>query len=44
LHHRSEIAHLVLVAKEDRFIPEIEVLIGDGLSGNFLDVDYRRAG
>ena len=33
-----------MMAKEDRFIPEVEILIGDGLSGSFLEVDYRRAG
>jgi hypothetical protein len=32
------------MAKEDRFIPEVEVQIGDGMSGSFLDVDYRLAG
>jgi hypothetical protein len=44
LNYRCEIAHIVLQAKEDRFIPEVDVLIGDGLSGSFIDVDYRRAG
>ena len=33
-----------MMAKEDRFIPEVEILVGDGLSGSFLEVDYRRAG
>jgi hypothetical protein len=32
------------MAKDDRFIPEVDILIGDGLSGNFMDVDYRRGG
>jgi len=32
------------MAKEDRFIPEVELFIGDGLSGSFVDVDFRRAG
>jgi hypothetical protein len=29
------------MAKEDRFIPEVEILIGDGMSGSFMDVDFR---
>ena len=44
LNYRSEIAHLILMAKEDRFLPEVEVWIGDGVSGSFLDVEYRLAG
>jgi hypothetical protein len=44
LNYRSEIAHIILMSKEDRFIPEIEIHIGDGMSGSFLDVDYRLAG
>jgi hypothetical protein len=32
------------MAKEDRNIPEVEIQIGDGIAGNFIDVDYRRAG
>jgi hypothetical protein len=44
LNYRSEIAHIILMAKEDRFIPEVEVYIGDGISGSFLDVEYRHAG
>lgn len=44
LNYRSEIAHIILMAKEDRFIPAVEIHIGDGMSGSFLDVDYRLAG
>ena len=44
LDFRCEVAHLVMAAKEDRFIPEIEVLVGDGPSGGYMDVEYRRAG
>jgi len=44
LNYRSEIAHIVMMAKDDRFIPEVEVYIGDGISGSFLDVEYRFAG
>ena len=32
------------MSKEDRYIPEVDILIGDGLTGSWLDVDYRRAG
>lgn len=41
---RCEIAHLVVSAKEDRFVPEIEVLIGDGPGGTYMDMEYRQAG
>jgi hypothetical protein len=32
------------MAKENRFIPEVEIHIGDGISGSFSDVTYRLAG
>mmetsp|Transcript_14301 Transcript_14301/g.10347 ORF Transcript_14301/g.10347 Transcript_14301/m.10347 type:complete len:155 (-) Transcript_14301:1555-2019(-) len=32
------------MAKENRFIPEVEAYIGDGMSGSFQDVEYRHAG
>ncbi len=44
LNYRSEIAHLIMMSKEDRFVPEVEIHIGDGMTGSFLDVDYRLAG
>jgi hypothetical protein len=44
LDFRCEIAHLVISAKEDRYVPEIEVLIGDGPGGTYMDMEYRRAG
>jgi len=44
LNYRCEVAHIVVMSKEDRFIPEIETYIGDGMSGSFQDVDYRLAG
>jgi len=43
-HTRCEINHIVLSTKPNRNIPEIEFHIGDGLSGSFLDVEYRLAG
>lgn len=44
LNFRAEIAHVILMAKEDRFIPECEILIGDGISGSFIDAEYRVGG
>ena len=44
LNFRAEIAHVILMAKEDRFIPEWEILIGDGISGSFVDAEYRIGG
>jgi hypothetical protein len=44
LNYRCEIAHIMVMAKENKFIPEVEAYIGDGMSGSFLDVDYRLAG
>lgn len=32
------------MSKEEKFIPEVEILIGDGMSGSFIDVEYRLAG
>ena len=29
------------MAKENRFIPRVEIQIGDGISGSFEDVEYR---
>ena len=43
-HNRCEIEHVILSSKPDKIIPEIEFHIGDGLSGSFLDVDYRLSG
>ena len=44
LDYRCEVAHVVLSAKEDRYIPEVELQVGDGLSSSYLDVDFRKAG
>lgn len=41
---RCEVSHLVIATKLDRNIPEVEFHVGDGLSGSFLDVEYRLAG
>jgi hypothetical protein len=38
------VAHVVLSAKEDRYIPEVELQVGDGLSSSYLDADFRKAG
>jgi centrosomal protein CEP104 len=32
------------MSKEDRFIPECEIHIGDGISGSFVDAEYRIGG
>ena len=37
-------AHVIIQSKEHRFIPECEIYVGDGLSGSFVDADYRMAG
>lgn len=44
LDFRCEIAHIVLASKEDKIVPEVEVLIGDGPGGGYMEVEYRRAG
>mmetsp|Transcript_30234 Transcript_30234/g.34616 ORF Transcript_30234/g.34616 Transcript_30234/m.34616 type:complete len:441 (+) Transcript_30234:175-1497(+) len=44
LNFRAEIAHVILMAKENRFIPQCEILIGDGISGSFVDAEYRVGG
>ena len=41
LNFRAEVSHVILMAKENRFIPEVEIQIGDGISGSFEDVEYR---
>lgn len=44
MNQRCEVAHVIIMAKEHRFIPECEVYIGDGLTGSFDDATYRLAG
>ena len=44
LEKRSQVQHITIVCLEDRSIPEVEVYIGDGISGSFLDCPYRHAG
>lgn len=43
-HHRCELDHVVFATKHDKNVPELEFQIGDGMSGSFLDVEYRVAG
>jgi len=43
-HSRCELDHIAIATKPDKNIPEVEFHIGDGLSGSFLDVEYRLAG
>jgi centrosomal protein CEP104 len=42
--YRCEIEHAMLCSKPEKNIPDVEFQFGDGLSGSFLDVDYRLAG
>jgi centrosomal protein CEP104 len=44
LDHRVELAHVLIASKPDRIIPDIEICVGDGLYGSFVDADYRFAG
>jgi len=44
LDHRVELSHLLVSAKADRHIPRLEIQIGDGLYGSFLDAEYHHAG
>jgi len=41
---RAQVSHMIIMSKEDRSIPECEIYIGDGISGSFLDCEYRHAG
>lgn len=36
--------HILVCTKKDKYIPEMEIHIGDGFSGSFLDAEYRLAG
>ncbi|MCQ2820067.1 MAG: hypothetical protein MJ252_22600 [archaeon] len=44
LDHRSEIKFVLVRAKVNRPIPEVNVYIGDGICGNFNDTKYDKAG
>mmetsp|Transcript_19717 Transcript_19717/g.36321 ORF Transcript_19717/g.36321 Transcript_19717/m.36321 type:complete len:710 (-) Transcript_19717:6079-8208(-) len=44
LDYRVDLAHILISAKPDRVIPDVEVCVGDGLYGSFVDADYRFAG
>lgn len=35
---------MVIVSKENRSIPECDIYIGDGISGSWIDCDYRHGG
>ena len=43
-HHRSDIKHMVISCLENKNIPEIKMFMGDGLSGGFLDCEYKFVG
>lgn len=44
LDHRVQLSHLAIASKPERNIPEIEVQVGDGLYGSFVDAEYHFAG
>lgn len=44
LHYRCEMDFVLIASKEDKNADEIEIHIGDGLAGSWMDVDYRVAG
>lgn len=43
-HYRIELDYLILESKNHYHIPHVEMFQGDGLSGSFMDVDYRKSG
>ena len=44
LNHRTQLSHLVVSSKPEKVIPELEVYVGDGLYGSFVDSNYHFAG
>ena len=44
LDFRIQAGHLKIASKPGKGIPEIEVLLGDGLHGSFVNAEYRPAG
>jgi len=44
LHTRSKLEYIILACKPNMSYNGIKLYIGDGLSGSFLDVNYREAG
>lgn len=44
MNFRSHIKYLILKSKIYRPIPELDIYIGDGVAGNFIDCEYRKLG
>lgn len=44
LNYRSHMKYIVLKSKVDRNINEVELFVGDGISGNFTDTEYLKVG
>ena len=44
LDHRVQFSYIVLSTKPNKLIPDVEVQIGDGVYGSFLDAEYHIGG
>lgn len=42
LNYRSHIKYILLKSKPNRPIPELNIMVADGISGNFNDSEYRK--
>ena len=43
-HYRVQLDHILIASKQDKTIPKLDIYIGDGLNGGFMDAEYRKAG
>ena len=43
-HYRIQIENVFMASKPEKHIPEIQFHIGDGLTGSFVDAEYRESG
>lgn len=41
---RSEVSHILISAKPERNLPTLQIQLGDGLYGSFVDANYHEAG
>ena len=44
LDHRVQFSYILLSTKPNKLIPDVEVYIGDGIYGSFLDAEYHLGG
>jgi centrosomal protein CEP104 len=44
LDHRIQFSYIIISTKPDKLIPELEIYIGDGIYGSFLDAEYHFGG